>query len=83
MNMDVMTASAELPTHADIAARAYELYLERGRLDGHAWDDWLQAEYELIRLPIREIALLDPPKALPGKAPHKSLVSLVHTAVLL
>ncbi len=83
MNTDGMTASATLPAHADIAARAYELYLERGRLAGHDLDDWLQAEYELIRLPIREIALLEPPSALPGKPHRKSLVSLVHTAVLL
>jgi hypothetical protein len=31
----------------DVAHRAYELYLERGREDGHDIDDWLQAEREL------------------------------------
>ena len=31
----------------DIACRAYELYLARGREDGHDVDDWLQAEREL------------------------------------
>jgi hypothetical protein len=30
-----------------IAARAYEIYEQHGREDGHAWDDWLQAEQEL------------------------------------
>jgi hypothetical protein len=30
-----------------IAARAYELYLARGRSDGQDWDDWLTAEREL------------------------------------
>ena len=30
-----------------VAARAYELYLERGRTDGRDWDDWLAAEREL------------------------------------
>jgi hypothetical protein len=30
-----------------VAARAYELYLERGGGDGRAWDDWLAAEREL------------------------------------
>jgi len=30
-----------------IRLRAYELYEERGKLDGHALDDWLQAEAEL------------------------------------
>jgi hypothetical protein len=30
-----------------IERRAYEIYLERGRDDGHALDDWLRAEAEL------------------------------------
>jgi Protein of unknown function (DUF2934) len=30
-----------------IAARAYELYLQRGAGDGRATDDWLEAEREL------------------------------------
>jgi hypothetical protein len=30
-----------------IAQRAYALYLARGGADGHALDDWLQAEREL------------------------------------
>jgi hypothetical protein len=34
--------------HDEIAARAYELYLEHGGDDGHDLDDWLQAERELI-----------------------------------
>jgi Protein of unknown function (DUF2934) len=28
--------------------RAYEIYLLRGGVDGHAMDDWLQAEQELL-----------------------------------
>ncbi len=39
--------SADLPDH-HIAHRAYELYCERGRQDGHDIDDWLQAERELL-----------------------------------
>ena len=47
------------PTHAEIAARAYELYGQRGRCDGYAWDDWLQAQAELtqrsgVRVPLTE-----------------------------
>ena len=47
------------PPAAEIAARAYELYVQRGRREGHAWDDWLQAQAELtqrsgIRLPLTE-----------------------------
>ena len=32
-----------------IQRRAYEMYLARRREDGHAEDDWLQAELELLR----------------------------------
>ena len=32
-----------------IRVRAYELYEQRGRIDGHALDDWLQAEAEILR----------------------------------
>ena len=32
-----------------IALRAYELYLHRGGLDGHAAEDWLQAEREITQ----------------------------------
>jgi Protein of unknown function (DUF2934) len=31
----------------DIAKRAYDIYLERGRTDGFANEDWLRAEREL------------------------------------
>ena len=32
-----------------IERRAYQIFLERGGTDGHAEEDWLQAEYELRR----------------------------------
>jgi len=35
------------PTHEQIEKRAYEIYEQRGRADGHADDDWAQAEREL------------------------------------
>jgi hypothetical protein len=31
-----------------IALRAYELYLQRGGMDGHAEEDWLKAEREIL-----------------------------------
>lgn len=31
-----------------IRMRAYELYLRRGKLDGRALEDWLQAEEEIL-----------------------------------
>ena len=35
-------------TEDEIAHRAYELYLSRGREDGGDLDDWLRAERELL-----------------------------------
>ena len=32
---------------SDVARRAFELYCDRGRQDGHDVDDWLNAEREL------------------------------------
>jgi len=37
------------PLHDEIAARAYELYLARGSVDGYSEEDWLLAEAELRR----------------------------------
>ena len=31
-----------------IRLRAYQLYEERGRIDGHDLDDWLQAEADFL-----------------------------------
>jgi hypothetical protein len=34
-------------THEDIARRAYEIYVKRGRRQGQSLQDWNQAEQEL------------------------------------
>jgi Protein of unknown function (DUF2934) len=34
-------------TDEHIRLRAYELYEQRGKVDGHELEDWLQAEAEL------------------------------------
>jgi hypothetical protein len=36
-----------MPTHKDIARRAYEIYIENGRRQGQSEQYWLQAEQEL------------------------------------
>jgi hypothetical protein len=41
------SATNNHPSHEDIAARAYQIYLERGGINGNDQDDWLQAEREL------------------------------------
>jgi len=35
------------PIEQQIQQRAYELYEQRGRTDGHDLDDWVQAESEI------------------------------------
>jgi hypothetical protein len=56
MKSEVKTATDRAPetpqrtavvNSRDIAARAYDLYIARGRTDGHDVEDWLQAEEEL------------------------------------
>ena len=39
-----------------IRLRAYELYEQRGRDDGHGLDDWLQAESEVTQQKAKTVA---------------------------
>lgn len=36
-----------IPSHEEIARRAYDLFLARGATHGHDVEDWVQAEQEL------------------------------------
>lgn len=47
MESPTAVAIASPVTEGDIARRAFELYCEREREDGHDVDDWLHAEREL------------------------------------
>lgn len=38
---------AHEPAREEIERRAYEIFLARGATDGHALEDWVQAEREL------------------------------------
>ena len=38
---------ATSPSLEEIRLRAYEIYVERGRIDGRELEDWLQAEKQL------------------------------------
>jgi hypothetical protein len=54
MNPDVtkkppVTAMSARRERRQIRLRAYELYEERGREDGHELDDWLRAEAEIMQ----------------------------------
>ncbi len=43
------TTQATSELQEQIRLRAYELYQQRGRDDGHELDDWLQAESEVTQ----------------------------------
>ena len=67
------------PTEEQIRQRAHEIFVQHGCQPEHDVDNWLQAEYELMQLPIRKIVELNPPKARQGKFTKAlSLVSFVH-----
>jgi Protein of unknown function (DUF2934) len=46
----------EFELEYQIRLRAYELYEECGREDGHELDDWLRAEEEIMQKKARTIA---------------------------
>lgn len=72
----------ERPTHKQIAVRAREIFIESGCLAGHDVDNWLQAEYELLELPVRELAELPPPPPNKNKTRRKSVTEVVRLALL-
>ncbi|MFL6303021.1 MAG: DUF2934 domain-containing protein [Candidatus Sulfotelmatobacter sp.] len=41
-------AAAQLQMQERIRVRAYELYEQRGKVEGHDLEDWLQAEEEVL-----------------------------------
>ena len=49
-SLEPRSPKPDLPSNAEerIRRRAYELYEQRGRVDGFALDDWLQAEAEIL-----------------------------------
>jgi hypothetical protein len=73
--------TVQRPTPAQIAARAYQIYLERGRVSGHDMDDWLQAEYELMQLPVRKLAEIEPLQTPRDRPRRKSIVDLVRAVM--
>jgi hypothetical protein len=52
-------------THEEIARYAYRLFEERGRVHGHALDDWLAAERALSAELDQEEPAPDPPARRP------------------
>ena len=48
------SASITMPAHDDIAKRAYEVYLDKGRQQGQCEQNWLQAEKDLLTRGVAE-----------------------------
>ena len=43
----LLRETSSAPTHDEIAAQAYEIYLREGCVTGRELDHWFQAEFEL------------------------------------
>ena len=71
------------PQSEQIRMHAYQLYQARGCQHGHAMNDWLQAEYELLRLPTSKIVELKPSRSRKNRIQASALVALVQMAALL
>jgi hypothetical protein len=58
-NPDAYSSSLSLPMHMEqiVRRRAYELYEQRGRTNGHAQEDWLHAEAEVVGTTLRRAAV--------------------------
>jgi hypothetical protein len=50
------TTESTVDLQEQVRRRAYELYEQRGREDGHELDDWLQAESEVVQRRARTVA---------------------------
>jgi Protein of unknown function (DUF2934) len=50
MRRPASTSDTVNPSSAEIAKRAFEIYCERGGVDGNDVQDWLQAERELTAM---------------------------------
>lgn len=50
MRRPASTSGTGSPSSAEIARRAFEIYCQRGALDGYDVQDWLQAERELTAM---------------------------------
>jgi Protein of unknown function (DUF2934) len=50
------TTESTAKLQEQVRCRAYEIYEQRGREEGHDLDDWLQAESELVHQRTKAVA---------------------------
>jgi hypothetical protein len=55
-----IAATIDIPTHEEIAQRAFVIYEQRGGTNGSDLDDWLEAERRLL---LDRIRAIDPNQA--------------------
>jgi len=53
---EIHTTQPPVDLQEQVRRRAYELYEERGREDGHELEDWLQAESEVVQKSAKAVA---------------------------
>ena len=53
---DTRSVESPLDLQEHVRRRAFELYEQRGREDGHELDDWLQAESEIVQQRAKAVA---------------------------
>jgi hypothetical protein len=73
--------AGRLPSREEVARRAYGIYVARGCQPGRETDDWLQAEYELMHVPIRQIAALPLPR--PDKRKKTTRATVMQSSALI
>ena len=56
MTVKTLATEPSQSLEEEIRRRAYQLYEERGREDGHDLDDWLRAEAEITGTGVRTVA---------------------------
>ena len=49
LSAEILAKKTPFDIQEQVRRRAFELYEQRGREDGHDQDDWLQAESELVQ----------------------------------
>jgi hypothetical protein len=54
-SVHIPIATIDIPTHEEIALRAFVIYEQRGAANGSDLDDWLEAERQLLLDRIRAV----------------------------
>jgi len=70
------------PTYVEITARACQTCSDSGCRHFHDTGGWLQAEDELMQMPVDELATLAVPRTSKARREVKSIIDVVRAAML-